>query len=294
VRAERPSTRLAPAPPLPAPRRGVDLNSPESEAPKPPGVVVPPDWLEERLGADHLRSVDLRDQDAFEQGHIPGAARLDLARLGEPAEGRDNVLLAPADFADLMERLGISDDDAVVAYDDQWGLAAARLVWALHYYGHRHAAVLDGGWDRWAEEGRPVATDAEAPTRGRFLALADATLGAEAAWIEGRIDGAGLKLLDTRTPSEFVAGHLPGAVSWDWFNAVPAGSWDATRDPAELRQEWSELGIGPGDEVVVYCRSGMRAAHTWLAMRRAGYDRVRLYDGSWQEWSMRQKGSNAT
>ena len=260
----------------------------------PPAIVVPPDWLAAHLDEAAVRIVDLRDADAFEQAHIPGAVRLDLGRLGVPDEGRDNVLLAPAGFADLMQQLGISDGDAVVGYDDQWGLAAARLVWALHYYGHPQATVLDGGWDRWSEEGRAEASGTTATAAGHFETSAQVDLGAESEWIEARLAEGPLKLLDTRTPAEFEAGHLPSAVSWDWFNAVPPGSWDVTRDPAELRQEWTELGIEPDDEVVVYCRSGMRAAHTWVAMRRAGYHRVRLYDGSWQEWSMRQKGTNAT
>ncbi|MDH3422631.1 MAG: rhodanese-like domain-containing protein, partial [Gemmatimonadota bacterium] len=76
-------------------------------------------------------------------------------------------------------------------------------------------------------------------------------------------------------------------LSWDWFNAVPPGSWDCARDPEELRDEWEALGIGPTQEIVVYCRSGMRAAHTYVVLKHAGYPRVRLYDGSWQEWSVK-------
>jgi thiosulfate/3-mercaptopyruvate sulfurtransferase len=270
------------------------LNSHPSEAPQLPGIVVPPGWLEERLGGTGVRVVDLRDADAFGQGHVPGAAQLDLARLGSPSEGRDNVLLPADAFADLMRSLGISEGDAVIAYDDQWGLAAARLVWALHYYGHTRAAALDGGWDRWTEEARPTAVDEVPPAQGRFEAAADPALGAETDWIADRLDDSRLKLLDTRTPVEFEAGHLPGAHNWDWFNAVPPGSWDVSRGVEELKREWSGLGIEPGDEVVVYCRSGMRAAHTWVAMRRAGYDSVRLYDGSWQEWSMTRKERDGT
>jgi len=95
--------------------------------------------------------------------------------------------------------------------------------------------------------------------------------------------------LDTRTQAEFDEGHLPGATCWDWFNAVPDGSWNCSRDPDELRSELAELGVHPSDEIVAYCRSGMRAAHTYVVLRHAGFPRVRLYDGSWQEWSMRRE-----
>ena len=260
-----------------------------------PGILIDPGWLEGRLGRPSLRPVDLRDTDAYRSGHIPGAAHVDLSELGSSVAGRDNDLISPEEFSALMTARGISSGDTVVAYDDQWGLAAARLVWACHYYGHSRAAALNGGWDRWQDEGRPVSQGEGRPEgRGsadRFQVRPRSDVRAETDWILGRIEAGDAVLLDVRTPAEFENGHLPGALSWDWFNAVPAGSWNASRDPQELRTEWRELGLDPSLEVTVYCRSGMRAAHTWLVLRNSGFDRVRLYDGSWQEWSMEVEGA---
>jgi thiosulfate/3-mercaptopyruvate sulfurtransferase len=191
-----------------------------------------------------------------------------------------------------MAARGISSGDAVVAYDDQWGLAAARLVWALHRHGHERVAVLDGGWDRWQVEGGPTAEGTEPAPRGSFEAALRADVHADRDWITGRVGSPGFVLLDTRTRPEYDDGHLPGAICWDWFNAVPAGSWNVSREPAELRAEWQALGLNASDEVTVYCRSGMRAAHTYLILRNAGFHRVRLYDGSWQEWSMKKEGTD--
>jgi thiosulfate/3-mercaptopyruvate sulfurtransferase len=220
---------------------------------------------------------------------------LELEELGSRSGAVENVLLPPAEFGRLMGERGISNGNAVVAYDNSWGLAAARLVWALHRYGHDLIAVLDGGWDRWQDEGGPVAEGEERVTSGRFEATLRPDAYASTEWIVGRIErGHGARdvvLVDTRTPAEFDKGHLPGAVGWDWLNAVPAGSWNSSRDPEELRAEWQTLGFDPSDEVVVYCRSGMRAAHTYLVLRNAGFSRVRLYDGSWQEWSMTMGGA---
>ncbi|MFP3947286.1 MAG: sulfurtransferase [Longimicrobiales bacterium] len=258
-----------------------------------PGLFVDPAWLDGHLGKPGLRTVDLRDAEAYRIGHIPGAAHVDLEELGSSGGGRDNVLIPPVEFSDLMTERGISSGEGIIAYDDQWGLAAARLLWACHYYGHRKAAVLNGGWDRWRDEGRPVASGAkgrEGPGVGvRFQATPRPELYADTEWIVRHIEAGDATLVDARTPAEFEGGHLPGAVSWDWFNAVPAGSWDASRDPEELRAEWRALGIDPSREVTVYCRSGMRAAHTWLVLRNAGFERVRLYDGSWQEWSTKME-----
>ena len=253
-----------------------------------PGILAGPSWLQDRLTDADLRIVDLRDLEGYSEAHIPGAVQLDLARLGTSGDvGLENVLLSPGDFGRLMESLSIGTGDTVVAYDDQWGLAAARLVWALHFYGHPSAAVLDGGWDRWRDEGRPETDQVPEPRAADFRSTLNADAGADLAWLSERISDPEVALLDTRTQVEFDGGHLPDALSWDWFNAVPPGSWDCARDPQELREEWEALGIGPTQDVVVYCRSGMRAAHTYVVLKHAGYARVRLYDGSWQEWSVR-------
>lgn len=268
-----------------------DESEPDGAPGGPPGLLVDPSWLADRLLTPRLRVVDLREGEAYAAGHVPGAVHLELAELGSGVGPLENVLLPAEEFSALMARCGISSGDAVVAYDDQWGLAAARLVWALHRYGHERVAVLDGGWDRWVDEGRPIARGEEVVEPGRFLAAPRADVHADADWIAERIAAGEIVLLDTRTPGEFEKGHLPTAVGWDWFNAVPAGSWNVARDPEALRSEWSALGVEASDEVVVYCRSGMRAAHTYLALRLTGFPRVRLYDGSWQEWSMRKEAT---
>ena len=263
--------------------------------PEPPGLLVDAEWLEGHLHDQRLTVVDLRDEEEYAVGHVPGAVRLDLKDLGGNLDGCDNVLLPPSDFERLMGQLGISNEHTVVAYDDHWGLPSARLVWAIHYYGGGPASVLNGGWDRWQEEGRPETSgpgpDGAATERkkraDRFEAKPRPGVVANYEWIAEGLTQGDRTLLDTRSSTEFAQGHLPGAISWDWFNAVPAGSWECSRDPSELRSELAALGVHQADEIVTYCRSGMRAAHTYVVLRYAGFPRVRLYDGSWQDWSRR-------
>ena len=271
----------------------------DSEAgPAIPELLVDPEWLGDHIGDRRVRTVDLRDREAYAGGHIPGSVQLDLQDLGESRDTCENMVLRPADFARVMAELGISDRDTVVAYDEHWGLPSARLIWALHYYGHWSAAVLNGGWDRWQDEGRPMTgvprSDGPAisagPVQGErvsFKAHPNPDVAADFEWIADRVGRENVILLDTRSHTEFDQGHLPGAKCWDWFNAVPAGSWECSRDPEALRSELAELEVYPSDEVVAYCRSGMRAAHTYVVLKHAGFPHVRLYDGSWQEWNMR-------
>jgi thiosulfate/3-mercaptopyruvate sulfurtransferase len=254
-------------------------------APALPGLLVEPAWLQERLGRPGLRVVDLREPEAWTEAHIPGAVSLQLAQLGMNRDGCDNVLLGAGAFAGLMSELGISNGDAVVAYDDQWGLAASRLVWALHRYGHTAVSLLNGGWDRWQDERGPTSVDAGTTVQGRFRPAPSPEVYADLALIRELASERHAVLVDTRTRAEYDHGHLPGALSWDWFTAVPSASWDASRPKEELLGEWARLGLNPSADVVVYCRSGMRAAHTYVMLRHAGFPSVKLYDGSWQEWS---------
>jgi len=232
-----------------------------------------------------VRVVDLREADAYASGHVPGAVHLGLAALGSKVGACDNVLHPPAAFATLMARLGISNGNVVIAYDDQWGLAASRLLWALHRYGHDAVAVLDGGWDRWVAEDGPSTTEEASPAPATFTPVPRDDVYADRAWMAARSADGGAALVDTRAPTEVARGHIPGATGWDWFNAVPPGSWEASRAAADIRAELAELGVELEQEVAVYCRSGMRAAHTYMVLKHAGFARVRLYDGSWQDWA---------
>jgi thiosulfate/3-mercaptopyruvate sulfurtransferase len=250
-----------------------------------PNLLVDPAWLEPGIGGDRLRILDLRDAASHAEGHIPTAVHVGLGALTHHRNGCDNMLLPAGEFEALMSSLGITSDDMLVAYDDHWGLPSSRLIWSLHRYGHRSAAILNGGWDRWTEEQRPSDRTPAANRTGVFQARNDADVQADASFVRRAVTKGDAVLLDTRSPAEFEAGHVPGAISWDWFNAVPAQSWDCARDTGELRAELASLGVQPSQEIVVYCRTGMRAAHSYVVLRHIGFENVRLFDGSWQEWS---------
>jgi thiosulfate/3-mercaptopyruvate sulfurtransferase len=259
-----------------------------------PGLLVSTSWLADRLSATDLRIVDVRPADAFAEGHIPGAVQVDLAALATTVDGVQGMLIGADAFATVMGQLGIDQETAIILYDSNWGMPAARVLWALTYYGHSNAAVLNGGWDLWEEENRPISTAITLPVPARFSATPTPDHLAELDWLQAHLDDAHVVLIDTRTPNEFAAGHLPAAINWDWMNGVPEAGWEAVRPAAELTAELTALGITPDKEIVTYCRSGARAAHTHLLLRSLGYPRVRNYDGSWLEWSARVLGINHT
>lgn len=271
-----------------------------------PGPIVDAAWLAANLDHPDLAVADVRwsmtspeaGRAAYEEGHIPGAVFVDLdtelaATPSKPAKGGRHPLPASAAFAAAMSGKGIGDDHVVVAYDDSGGSTAARLWWMLDALGHP-AAVLDGGiaaWDGFIQTetpDRPMAMFSEKPWPAK--AVADADEVAEA--VEK-----GVPLLDARAPERYRgdeepvdprAGRIPGAVNAPWAaNLNPERRFLPT---AALRDRFAAAGVDPSgaesdDPPIVYCGSGVTACHDILAMRAAGVGPVRLYVGSWSDWS---------
>jgi thiosulfate/3-mercaptopyruvate sulfurtransferase len=263
------------------------------------GPLVDADWLAAHLDDPGVVVADARwypdgsGRAKFEAGHIPGAVFVDvdsdLAAAKTSTTGR-HPLPTPEEFAASMSLLGIGDDDLVVAYDDAGDANAARLWWMLDVTGHR-AALLDGGeaaWDGPLERG-PAPERAAAVFTARPWpedAIADATI------VDRLREDPSAVVLDARAAERFrgetepidpVAGRIPGARS-----APFAGNLDPSTgtflSPEALRERYEALGVDRASEVAAYCGSGVTSAHDVFAMRLAGFDRPRLYVGSWSEW----------
>ena len=262
----------------------------------PPGAlppVVPAAFLssapDRLVGADVRWYLDGRSgRAAYEAGHLPGAVFVDLETdlAGPPRrDGGRHPLPDPASFAAAMGRLGIGGGSTVVAYDDQGGIVASRLVWMLRAVGEE-AAVLDGGLA--AHEG-PLEQDAPAVVEQVFPARPwpDGLL----AGVDEATDGHHL-VVDARSaeryrgelePVDARAGHIPGARSAPCTaNLGPDGRF---RPPGELAARYRALGIDQGTPVVANCGSGVSACHDLLALELAGLGRGRLYPGSWSHYS---------
>ncbi len=259
--------------------------------------------LAARLGDPALVVVDVRHdlasperwgEERYAQGHLPGARFAHLDRdLSAAKTGRNGRHPLPdaADAARVMGRLGIGGDSQVVAYDNGSGMFAVRLWWMLRWLGHDAVAVLDGGFDKWTREGRPVTPEVPVVVPQVFpLRRVAPVLTVQE--LAGALPSGSLALVDARAaeryrgevePLDPVAGHIPGARNRPFAaNLNP----DLTFKPAAvLRAEFAELlGTTPLDRVVHYCGSGVSACHNLLAMEIAGLPGTRLYPGSWSEW----------
>jgi thiosulfate/3-mercaptopyruvate sulfurtransferase len=224
---------------------------------------------------------------AYEEGHVPGAAFLDVDTdlAGPPGPGGRHPLPEPAAFERSAKRAGIGGGSRVVAYDESGQGGAARLWWLLRHFGHDDAAVLDGGMAAWRAAGGPLEAGPPPERGGDFEARSRSGDTIEPAELRERLDDPGLELLDARAPERYagerepidpVAGHIPGARNVPFAELAPEGRFLA---PGELRER-----LGDGS-LVAYCGSGVTACTVLLAAELAGLSDGRLYPGSWSEWS---------
>ncbi len=261
-------------------------------------VLVDTQWVEDHLDDDSIRIVEVDENPAlYAEAHIPGAIGFDWQKDLQDQVKRD--FLGPEDFGKLFGSNGVSNDHTVVLYGDRNNWFAAYTYWYLKYYGHNRVLLMNGPREKWIEEGRPTSTDAPSHPAATFeasepdrsiRAMRDEML---------KLVGTDTRLVDVRSPQEFSgqliamagyeqegaqrAGHIPGAISVPWAQAVQE---DGTFKPAdELRELYESKGALDGNDIVAYCRIGERSAHTWFVLHELlGQDNVRNYDGSWTEW----------
>ncbi len=183
----------------------------------------------------------------------------------------------------------------MVLYDDTNSLFAARAFWTLKYYGHQDVRILDGGRKKWVAEGRELSQEVPSVSPATYKA-GEPDLAIRATWeqVLADLNQPGKVIVDARGPKEYTGqdvrsargGHIPGAINLEWTNQVnPDGTF---KPAAELRKLYEQAGIKPDQQVITYCQTGVRAAHSWFVLSQLlGFENVANYDGSWEEWGNR-------
>jgi len=260
-----------------------------------PEPLVETDWLEVHLDDPALRIVDTRST-GYDQGHIPGAVWLDID-ASRDKNHPPTYLPDLGGFVGKLEALGISSGTRVVFYDDRGGVNGTRPWVLLRMLGHENAALLNGGYSKWKKEGRRTTNDAPAYPRGKLTVKEDRSWIATAEDVAASIGKEGIRIVDTRTEEEIAGSDLRGNPRG---GAVPTSTpiyWEDTLDastktikPAsELRALFQAHGLEPEAKIITYCQAGGRAAHELFVLYLMGYDDLRLYLGSWEDWSRNQE-----
>ena len=262
-------------------------------------VLVTTDWLAEHLNDDGVVVAEVDENpDLYDEGHIAGAVKLHWRDdLQDPVE-RD--LVDKPTFERLLSERGIANDTTLVLYGDKNNWFAAYAYWYLKIYGHGDVRILDGGRQKWTDEGREFTTETPQPRQADYEANErDESIRTYRDSVRAQIGEQSKALVDVRSPQEYAgeliappgyeqegaqrAGHIPTAASIPWATAVRDDGTFKSAD--ELRELYEGKGVTPEKEVTAYCRIGERSAHTWFVLRELlGYETVKNYDGSWTEW----------
>lgn len=259
-------------------------------------LLVEPAELEAKLGAPGLVMVDLGRTETYVQAHIPGAVHLDYGLIVAARTPAMGLVPGAERLSEVLGAIGLTPADHVVAYDDEGGGRAARLLWTLDVIGHTRHSLLNGGIQAWIEERRKSTTTPARPAPTLYPVTLHETATADAGYILAHLRDSGVVLLDTRTPGEYTgttkraerAGHIPGAVNFDWVNAMVDPPRNLRLRPkAELEMLFEKLGVTRDKEIVAYCQTHHRSAHTYLVLKYLGYPALRGYPGSWSEWGNR-------
>ena len=270
---------------------------PADSTPWPASLVVSAEWVARHRTDPGVVILHVGERAGYEREHIPGARYIsfeDVARRGEAVGGNTLEMLPAEELRANLERFGISDDSRIVVYyADEWVSPATRVIFTLDWFGlGDRTTLLDGGIDAWKRRGLPLTSDVQAGAKGKLSSRTPRSIIVDAAWVRANAPGKGIALVDARAPvfydgpkhGEHRPGHIPGAVNIP-FTVLADDSLRLT-SLATLRERFRAAGVKDDDTVVAYCHIGQQATAVLFAARALGHE-VKLYDGSFDDWSRR-------
>ncbi|MES2358261.1 MAG: sulfurtransferase [Gemmatimonadota bacterium] len=277
--------------------------APTSRPTPKPDILVTAAWLRTHVNDPNLVVLDLTmsgmdSPDPYESGHIPGARKLDFHSIftGDGSNGALTMQLVPADsLRKVFETLGVSDGSTIVLYStSRWLSPVARAYVTLDYIGlGDRTHILDGGYDAWKAAGGASAMTAPSFARGSLHVTTRKDAVADGAYVRAHLADASMTIVDARAPefyngsakghSAARAGHVPGARNV-YFLTLADSVTNVYLTPEQARARFTAAGVSLDKPVVVYCHIGQTASVDYVQLRRLGVP-VRLYDGSFEDWS---------
>jgi thiosulfate/3-mercaptopyruvate sulfurtransferase len=243
-----------------------------------------------------VRIIDMRTSlPDYLKGHIPNAVYLHFETLripdnGVPAQAPDRITLERL----LGENLSVSNNMWVVLYSENSNPNATYLAWTLDFLGHKRVGVLNGGWEKWASENHPTTQEYPSLAPKKFFGKVIGETLADKKWVQSHLSSKEVVIVDVRSPKQYSGeegeeirrGHIPGARNLFWETTLEGNEFKTWKTKEDLQRLLREAGITKDKEIVVHCRTGREASHVYFTLKHVlGYPRVRLYRGSWVEWS---------
>ncbi|MDP1742006.1 MAG: sulfurtransferase [Polaromonas sp.] len=266
-------------------------------------VLVSPEQLSSMMGAEPVVIIDTRDAETYAAGHLPGAVNMREIFTFLATSTAEGLTALKSTFAEHFGAVGLSGAETAVFYEDALNSGygqSCRGYYLLTWLGYPKIKVLNGGFSAWKAQGLPVSVEGATPKVAAFptdLAMSDVMLTKDD--VAAALN-TGIALLDVRDIDEWTGessspygkdfaprkGRLPGAKWIEWYRFMkPSAQGPVFKSPLEVQAECATAGISTSDTVYLYCFKGARASNTFLALKQAGFSDVRMYFGSWNEWS---------
>lgn len=252
-------------------------------------IIVDSKWLASHLDDLNLVIIDTRDNITYRFRHIKNARPLGIERIISVADNGANLVVDGSIAERIFTELGIDDSKTVIVYGEYGDPSAARVVWTLMYHGHPNVKLLDIGFRQWHKAGLPTTRQipTQKPSTSLFKSKINCTIRADAEIIKTKQSDPNVIIVDARTAQEHFQARIPGSILHNWEEGLDDDSGRVIRYKDELQKDFEQRGITKDKEIICYCHSGTRASHKYLQLKEAGFNNVRMYDGSIIDWAQR-------
>lgn len=254
--------------------------------------LLEPETLQPLLGDTQVFIVDLSPAEIYNESHIPGAISLDYNNIVASTAPVMGLLPSEESLSQVFSNIGLTSDRHVIAYDNENNGKASRLLWTLDCLGHENMSLLNGGLTAWRNSGMPTNNQAADIHSSHYAARINSNALATKEYILEQLDNPSVVILDTRTAGEYQGevvraargGHIPGAVNVNWTDAIDMDNDLRFKTLNELNQLYESAGVTPDKQIITYCQTHHRSAHTYVVLKSLGYPNIKGYHGAWSDW----------
>jgi thiosulfate/3-mercaptopyruvate sulfurtransferase len=253
-------------------------------------ITVDNKWLASQLDSPQIVIIDSRGNIQYTLAHIKNAKPLGVEQVISVAGNGANLVLDQLSAEKIFSDLGIDHSKTVVVYGENMDPSAARVVWTLMYHGHQNTKLLDIGFATWQRLGLPISRGNAITSNtnaSKFNSKPVDTIRADADLIKAKQANANVIIVDARTPQEHMQARIPGSILHNWEEGIGDNGL-MFRSKEELQKAFENNGITPDKEIICYCHSGSRSSHKFMQFKQAGFENVRMYDGSIIDWAQRR------
>ncbi|MBT4838486.1 MAG: sulfurtransferase [Methylococcales bacterium] len=257
--------------------------------------IIEPDDLEQYIGNPDVLIIDLCKRTHYVSGHIAGAVCLDYSELVLGVKPAPGLLPDINKLNKALSAIGMTSEKHVIAYDNEGGGNASRLLWVLSELGHTSMSLLNGGIIAWSNEHHSIEAANVVVEATEYVAEYTGQAAVSIDYLLENMNKESICLVDSRSHAEFIGekkyanrgGHIPRAVNLDWVETMDKDNNFRFLGRQLVQQKYTDLGVGKDQEVIVYCQTHHRSSHTYVLLKSLGYTNVKGYAGAWSEWGNR-------